>query len=409
MRVMNCRCAGVDVHQKSVTVCTLSGEAGGEPKIEKRVFLSTTSQLLEMSDWMKEQGVSQVAMESTGTYWKPVWAVLEGDFDLTLCNAAHIKQVPGRKTDQKDAEWIADLLRHGLLKKSFVPPQPQQDLRELTRYRAQITADRSAVSNRIRKLLEGANIKLGSVASDVTGVSGRRMLEAIIQGESDPYRLADLALGQLKEKREQLIEALSGRVREHHRRMLRLLLAEWNFLDALVREIERDIEEALRPFCEAVALVRTVPGFSAVSAASLVAELGDRMEQFASTGHAASWTGICPGNHESAGKHYSGRTRSGNVWLKRTLCQVAWAASHTRCTYFAAQFRRLAAKRGKKRAILAVAHSLLIAVYTMLKNRCAYQELGADYFDKLNAEGLKRYCLRKLEAMGNRVVLVPAA
>jgi transposase len=409
MRVMSWRCAGLDVHQKSVTVCTLTGEAGSEPQIEKRVFATNTSQLLEMSDWLREQNVSHVAMESTGTYWKPVWAVLEGEFDLTLCNAAHIKQVPGRKTDQKDAEWIADLLRHGLLKKSFVPPQPQQDLRELTRYRAQVSADRSAVSNRIRKMLEGANIKLGSVASDVTGVSGRRMLEALIEGENDPQRLADLALGQLKQKRAQLVEALSGRVREHHRKMLRLLLAEWKFLDTLVQEIEQEIEQALRPFCEAVELVRTVPGFSAVSAASLVAELGDRMEQFPSGAHAASWTGICPGNHESAGKHYSGRTRSGNLWLKRTLCQVAWAASHTRETYFAAQFRRLAAKRGKKRAILAVAHSLLVAVYTMLKKHCTYQELGADYFDKINIDGLKRYCLKKLEAMGHRVILEPAA
>jgi len=225
MRVMHCRCAGLDVHQKSITACTMIGEPGSEPQVEKRVFATTTSQLLEMSDWLKQQGVTHVAMESTGTYWKPVWAILEGEFDLTLCNPAHIKQVPGRKTDQKDAEcgthvpWIADLLRHGLLKKSFVPPQPQQDLRELTRYRAQVTADRSAVGNRIRKLLEGANIKLGSVASDVMGVSGRRMLEAIIQGETDPLQLADLALGQLKQKRPQLIEALNGRIRDHHRRM----------------------------------------------------------------------------------------------------------------------------------------------------------------------------------------------
>jgi len=409
MRVMNCRCAGLDVHQKTVTACALVGDAEGEPKLEKRVFATTTSELLGMSDWLKQQSVSHVAMESTGPYWKPVWAVLEGSFDLTLCNAAHIKQVPGRKTDQKDAEWIADLLRHGLLKKSFVPPRPQQDLRELTRYRAQVTADRSAVSNRIRKELEGANIKLGSVASDVMGVSGRRMLEAIIKGEADPLKLADLALGQLKEKRPQLIEALRGRVRDHHRKMLRLLLAEWKFLDALVGEIEEEIEEALRPFCEAVKLVRTVPGFSEVSAASLVAELGANMEQFPSAGHAASWTGICPGNNESAGKHYSGKTRSGNVWLKRTLCQVAWAAAHTRDTYFAAQFRRLAAKRGKKRAILAVAHSLLVTVYTMLDNHCEYRELGAHYFDKMNTDGLKRYCLKKLEAMGHRVILQPAA
>lgn len=409
MRVMNERCAGLDVHQKTVTACALMGSAGSNPELERRTWATTTSQLLELGDWLRERGITQVAMESTGTYWKPVWAVLEGQFDLTLCNAAHIKQAPGRKTDQKDAEWIADLLRHGLLKKSFVPPQPQQDLRELTRYRAQVSADRSAVSNRIRKLLEGANIKLGSVASDVMGVSGQRILEAMIQGETDLEKLADMALGQLKQKRAQLIEALRGRLRDHHRTMLRLELAQWKFLDALVTELEHAIEEALRPFAEAARLVRTMPGFSEVSASATVAEIGAQMEQFASAGHLASWAGLCPGNNESAGKHYSGKTGGGNVWLKRILCQVAWAASHTRQTYFAALFRRLAAKRGKKRAILAVAHSILVTIYALLKNQRTYQDLGSDYFDKKNADGLKRYCLRKLEAMGHKVTLEAAA
>jgi transposase len=409
MRVMNCACAGLDVHQKTVVACTLVGSAGADPKIEKRTFGTSTSQLLTLADWLRQQGITHVAMESTGTYWKPVWAVLDGEFDLTLCNAAHIKQVPGRKTDQKDAEWIADLLRHGLLKKSFVPPQPQQDLRELTRYRAQVSADRSAVSNRIRKLLEGANIKLGSVASDVLGVSGRRMLEAIVKGEADPDRLADLALGQLKEKRAQLIEALSGRIRDHHRKLLRLELAQWKFLDALVAELEQAIEEALGPFLTAVELVKTVPGFSDVSAAAVIAEIGANMEQFGAPGRLSSWGGICPGNNASAGKQYSGKTRSGNIWLKRILCQVAWAASHTRHTYFAALFRRIGARRGKKRAILAVGHALLETIFAMLRKQQSYQELGADYFDRLHADGLKRYCLRKLEAMGHRVILEPAA
>jgi transposase len=409
MRVMHERCAGLDVHQKTVVVCGLMGPAGSNPELERRVWATTTSQLLELHDWLRERGITHVAMESTGTYWKPVWAVLEGQFDLTLCNAAHVKQVPGRKTDQKDAEWIADLLRHGLLKKSFVPPQPQQDLRELTRYRAQVSADRSAVSNRIRKLLEGANIKLGSVASDVLGVSGRRILEAIIQGETDLERLADMALGQLKQKRAQLIEALRGRVREHHRTMLRLELAQWKFLDALVQELEVAIEEALRPFAEAAELIKTIPGFSDISAAATVAEIGARMDQFSDAGHLASWGGLCPGNNESAGKHYSGKTRGGNIWLKRTLCQVAWAASHTRNTYFAALFRRIAAKRGKKRAILAVAHAILVTIHALLKNHQTFQDLGIDYFDKKNADGLKRYCVRKLEALGHKVTLEVAA
>jgi len=409
MRVMHERCAGLDVHQKTVVACALMGQAGSEPKMEKRTWGTKTSQLLELNDWLRERGITHVAMESTGAYWKPVWAVLEGQFDLTLCNAAHVKQVPGRKTDQKDAEWIADLLRHGLLKKSFVPPQPQQDLRELTRYRAQVSADRSAVSNRIRKLLEGANIKLGSVASDVMGVSGQRMLEAMIQGETDPEKLADMALGQLKQKREQLIEALRGRVRDHHRTMLRLELAQWKFLDALVAELEIAIEEALRPFAEAAKLVKTIPGFSDVSAAATVAEIGVHMDQFASAGHLASWAGLCPGNNESAGKRYSGKTRGGNIWLKRILCQVGWAASRTRNTYFAALFRRIAAKRGKKRAILAVAHAILVTIYAMLHKQQTYQDLGNDYFDKLNADGLKRYCLRKLQALGHKVILEAAA
>jgi transposase len=409
MRIMNCACAGLDVHQKTVAVCALVGGAGVEPAAEKRVFGTSTGALLEMSDWLREKGVTHAAMESTGTYWKPVWAVLEGQFDLTLCNAAHIKQVPGRKTDQKDAEWIADLLRHGLLRKSFVPPQPQQDLRELTRYRAQVSADRSGVSNRIRKLLEGANIKLGSVASDVLGVSGRRMLKAMAEGETDPLKLADLALGELKKKRPELIAALSGRVREHHRTMLGLELEQWNFLNDLVAKLEKAIDKELVPFVEAAQLVKTIPGFSEVSAAAVVAEVGADMNQFASAAHLASWAGLCPGNNESAGKQYSGRTRSGNVWLKRILCQTAWAASHTRGCYFAAQFHRLAAKRGKKRAIVAVAHSLLMTIYSMLKHQTAYQDLGTDYFDKINTEGLKRFCIRKLEAMGHHVVLEPAA
>jgi transposase len=405
---MNCYCAGLDVHQKTVVACTLIGEANAEPVMEKRTFATTTAALLELSDWLKQRGVTHVAMESTGTYWKPVWAILEEGFDLTLGNAAHIKQVPGRKTDQKDAEWIADLLRHGLLRKSFVPSLAQQDVRELTRYRTQVVGERSAASNRIRKMLEGANIKLGSVASDVMGASGQRMLEAMVKGETDPEKLADLALGRLREKRADLIEALRGRIRAHHQEMLRLLMAQWRFSDALRGEIEQAIEEAIRPFAEAVELCESIPGVSATAARALVAEIGSRMEQFPTPAHLASWGGLCPGNNESAGKQFSGRTRSGNRWLKRTLCQAAWAASHTRYSYFWSQFRRVAAKRGKKRAILAVGHSILVIAHTLITRNCSYQDLGADYFDKIHAESLKRYCIRKLEALGNRVILEAA-
>jgi transposase len=409
MRAMHERCAGLDVHQKTVVACVLSGPAGGEGQQEKRTFTTVTAELLKLGDWLAEHGVTHVAMESSGVYWKPVWAVLEGRFDLTLANAAHIKNVPGRKTDQKDAEWIADLLRHGLIKKSFVPPVAVQDLRELTRYRAKVTEDRSAVGNRIRKLLEGANIKLGSVASDVMGVSGQRMLDALVSGETDPRKLADLAIGQLRKKQAQLEMALDGRVREHHRRMLRLQLANWRFLDRLTEELDVEIDREIGPLREAEALVATVPGISKLTARSVVAEIGADMSQFPTAGDFSGWSGVCPGNNESAGKHYSGKTRSGNPWLKRSLCQAAWAASHTRNTYFSAQFRRLAAKRGPKRAVVAVAHSMLIAIYVMLKQGKSYQELGADYFEKLHSEDFKRYLVRKLEGQGYKVTLQAAA
>lgn len=409
MRVMHERCAGLDVHQKTVVACVLTGAAGTEGHQEKRTFATVTAELLKLGDWLAEKGVTAVAMESSGVYWKPVWAVLEGRFELTLANAAHIKNVPGRKTDQKDAEWIAELLRHGLIKKSFVPPVAVQDLRELTRYRAKVSEERSAVGNRIRKLLEGANIKLGSVASDVMGVSGQRMLDALVAGETDPRKLADLAIGQLRKKQKQLEVALDGRVREHHRRMLRLQLANWRFLDKLTEELDVEIDREIGPLREAAAIIETIPGVSKLTARYVVAEIGGDMGQFPTTGDVSGWSGICPGNNESAGKHYSGKTRSGNHWLKRSLCQAAWAASHTRNTYFSAQFRRLAAKRGAKRAVVAVAHSMLTAIYVMLKQGKSYQELGADYFEKLHAEDFKRYLVRKLEAQGYKVTLDAAA
>lgn len=409
MTVMHCRCAGLDVHQKTIAVCVLLGEAGCTPQREKGTFQTTTAELLRMADWLREREVTHAAMESSGVYWKPVWAVLEGQFELLLANAAHIKNVPGRKTDMKDAEWIAELLRHGLIAGSFVPPLPIQDLRELTRYRAQATGERSAVANRIRKLLEGANIKLGSVASDVMGVSGQRMLDAIVAGQTDADRLAGMARGKLRLKRDSLRAALEGRVRDHHRAMLRLLLANWRFLDQLIKELEGEIESRLEPFRQAVDLLQTIPGINALTAWNVVAEIGTDMTRFATAAHISSWAGLCPGNNESAGKHYSGTTRGGNVWLKRALCQAAWAASRTRNSYYAALFRRLAAKRGRKRAIIAVAHSLLVTIYMLLKGNQTYQELGSDYFEKLNADQFKRYLVRKLEAQGYQVTLQPQA
>ena len=407
MQVMHTRCAGLDVHKKTVVACVLAGEAGPEPRCERQTFRTMTRDLLALRDWLSERQVQQVAMESTGVYWKPVWAILEGAFELQLANAAFVKNMPGDKTDRKDAAWLANLLRHGLIRPSFVPPLAIQDLRELTRYRAQVSADRATVSNRIQKLLEGANLKLGSVASDVLGVSGLRILEAIVAGKTDPVELADLAVGHLRKKLPQLQEALDGRIRDHHRRMLRLELAQWKFLNQLVAETEQEIEEIVRPFGAAVTLCRTIPGVSETTARTLVAELGPDMKQFSGVAQVSRWAALCPGNNESAGKRLSGRTRQGNPWLKRALCQAAWAAAASKQTYFQAQFRRLCGRMGKKKAIIAVAHSLLAVAYTLMKTGQKYQDLGADYFLKLEADKHKRHYLRGLGKLGYKVTLEP--
>ena len=407
MQVMHTRCAGLDVHKKTVVACVLTGEAGPEPRCERQTFRTMTRDLLALRDWLSERQVQQVAMESTGVYWKPVWAILEGAFELQLANAAFVKNMPGDKTDRKDAAWLANLLRHGLIRPSFVPPLAIQDLRELTRYRAQVSADRATVSNRIQKLLEGANLKLGSVASDVLGVSGLRILEAIVAGKTDPVELADLAVGHLRKKLPQLQEALDGRIRDHHRRMLRLELAQWKFLNQLIAETEQEIEEIVRPFGAAVTLCRTIPGVSETTARTLVAELGPDMKQFPGVAQVSRWAALCPGNNESAGKRLSGRTRQGNPWLKRALCQAAWAAAASKQTYFQAQFRRLCGRMGKKKAIIAVAHSLLAVAYTLMKTNQKYQDLGADYFLKLDADKHKRHYLRGLGKLGYKVTLEP--
>jgi transposase len=408
MDVIHPRCCGLDVHQKTVAACVLVCQEEGKKSKEVRTFGTWTQDLQRLADWLGERGVTHVAMEATGIYWKPVWAVLAGQFQLLLVNAQHIKAVPGRKTDVKDSEWIADLLQHGLLRGSFVPPQGVQDLRDLTRYRARLTQERSAVANRIQKLLEEANIKLSSVASDVMGASGQQMLRAIIAGESDPERLAKMARKRMRTKIPELRLALEGKVREHHRDMLRRLMKHWSFLGDEIASRDDEIKSRMGPFERAVALWQTIPGINEITAWNLVAEVGVNMDQFPSPQHLASWAGLCPGNNESAGKRKSGRTRYGAPWLKRALCLAAWAASHTRNTYFSAQYRRLAARRGKKRAIIAVAHSLLIVIYCMLKQDRTYEELGGDHFDRLHAQRHKRYLVKRLEALGFQVNLAPA-
>ncbi len=325
-----------------------------------------------------------------------------------LVNAQHVKQVPGRKTDVKDAEWIAELLQHGLLRGSFVPATPQREMRELTRQRRQLIQAKSSVANRIQKVLEDANIKLGSVATDVLGVSGRDMLAAIIAGQTDAETLAKLARGKLRVKIPQLCLALHGRVNEHHRFLLRLLLDQVTQMEELIGRLSDRITEVMpAPFVEAVQRLTTIPGIDERAAENILAEIGTDMDQFPTAGHLASWAGMCSGNHQSAGKRQSGRTTKGNQWLRVTLVQVAWAASHTKNTYLAAQYQRLAGRRGKKRALVALGHTILVIIYQILKKRTTYTELGADYFDRLDTERLTRILVRRLERMGHKVSLQP--
>lgn len=400
-------CCGLDVHKDTVAACLRKIGDDGKIHIEKRTYLTMTKELLALSDWMTSEGVTHVAMESTGVYWKPIWNILEGGFTVLLVNARHIKQVPGRKTDMKDCEWIAQLLQHGLLNASFVPPTPIRELRDLTRHRAKIIGEQAAVVNRIQKTLEDANIKLASVATDVMGVSGRAMLKAIISGLEDPKVLADLAKRRLRGKIPQLKLALEGRVTEHHRFMLRTLLDQCEYLESLVKRLDGRIEDVMRPFEESVELLKGIPGVEQRTAENLIAEIGNNMDQFPSAEHLASWAGMCPGNNESAGKRKSGATPKGNRWLRRTLNQSAWAASHSKNTYLSAQYRRLASRRGKKRAIVAIGHTMLKIVYHMLKHKVSYHDLGNDYFDRLNSESLKRHLVKRLEKLGHKVTLEP--
>ncbi|HRZ58438.1 MAG TPA: IS110 family transposase [Candidatus Paceibacterota bacterium] len=407
MQVVYARCAGLDVHKKTLSACVSVCEAGGAKQQQMRVFGTFTSDLLALADWLTEHGVTHVAMEATGVYWRPVWAVLEGQFQQMLVNPQHIKAVPGRKTDAKDCEWIADLLQHGLLKGSFVPPTPIQDLRDLTRYRAELRQSQNRVANRIQKFLEQANLKLSSVASNTLGVSGRQMLEAIIAGQDNPEQLAKLARGKLKNKIPQLEQALEGRVRDHHRFLLAEYLDEWEALGQRIARLEIEIDKQIRPFEQAVALWQTIPGVDHVTACNLVAEIGVDMNQFPTDQHLASWAALCPGNHESAGKRKSGRTRDGNKWLRRSLCQAAWAVTRKKNCYLSAQFNRLAARRGVKRAVMAVAHTMLIIGYHMLKTGRGYYELGGDYLERINHDQLQRYYVKRLQRLGLKVTVEP--
>lgn len=405
MKVVYERCAGLDVHKKTVVACVIVPNEQGGWHRETRTFGTVMAELLSLSDWLQSLGCTHVAMESTGEYWKPVFNILEGNFEVLLVNAQHIKAVPGRKTDVKDAEWIAELLQHGLLRASFIPPAPQRELRDLTRYRATFIRERATLVNRVQKVLEDANIKLASVASNVLGISGRAMLEALVAGQTDPETLAKLAKGRLREKRELLVKALEGRVKPHHRFVLTELWCQIDSLDETLVRFDERIEQACAPFEEAVGLLDTIPGVARQAAETIVAEMGTDMNRFPSAAHLASWAGVAPGNHESAGKRYSGKTRKGNRPLRTLLTQVAHAAARTKGTYLAAQYRRLAARRGKKRAILAVAHSVLVIAYHLIQRKESYCEAGANYFDKYRPEAITKRLIRRLENLGYQVTL----
>lgn len=411
MDVVNPRCCGVDVHKASVCAC-ISIKDGGQMVKHKRRFDTNTAQLRELAAWLREWKVAQVAMEATGVYWKPVWNVLEEEFELLLVNPQHLKSIPGKKTDFKDGERIADLLQHGLLRGSFVPPRPIRELRDLTRMRATLAQERSSVISRIEKTLEDPNLKLGVVASDVVGASGRAILHAIVQGETDPAKLAELAKGTLRNKIPQLKLALEGNINEHHRFLLRQWLDMLDFLDRKIVVLDQQIVEKGRPFDPTLQAWMQVPGLRRVNAYSLLAEIGADMKQFSTAGHLASWAAVCPGNRESGGKQTSGKTCQGNPWLRRTLCEAAWAASRTKNSYFRSLYQRKVRTRGKNRALIAVAHSLLVTVYSFTIAGIPFQDLGLDYFDRLNKQNLERSLVKRLEKLGNRVTiesLQPAA
>lgn len=406
MEVMHHCCGGLDVHKDTVVACVRLTLPGGRVENRIRTFATTSCGLLELGDWLVEQKVTNAAMESTGVYWKPVWNLLEGRVELMLVNARDVKQVPGRKTDVKDCQWIAQLLSCGLLKASFVPPVGQRELRDLTRTRTSLLQDKARLSNRLQKILEDANIKLGSVASDVLGTSGREMIRALIDGKLPPQQMAELARKRLRLKIPQLKDALTGRVSEHHRFMLKFHLDHIEQFEEQIEQLDRRIEEVMSPLEKtAMTMLDEIPGIDHRAAQNILAEIGTDMSRFPSAGHLASWAGLCPGNNQSAGKRRSGRMNDGNRWLKGTLNQCAWAASRKKDSYFAAQHRRIASRRGVKRATMAVAHSQLCVCFELLKHGQAYQDLGRDYFERHDEDRMKGQLIKRLEKLGYTVTL----
>lgn len=403
MKVLYERCCGLDVHKKSLTACALT-PAGQQV----RSFGTTHGEVLALADWLHELGVQAVAMESTGVYWKPVHNVLEHEVEVLVCNARHIKAVPGRKTDVKDAAWLADLLKHGLLRPSFIPARPQRELRELVRYRRRLMQEKTQLANRMQQVLEGGNIKLASVASDILGVSGRAMLRAMIAGEADPERLAAFAQGVLRKKLDALRGALQGTLGAHQRFMLETQLRLLETVEAEVAHLDAEVARRLAPFAETIIRLDTIPGVARRAAEDLLAELGADLAPFPSAGHLASWAKLSPGNYQSAGKRQSGRTGRGSPWLRATLTEIAQAAARTKATYLAARYQRLARRRGRKRAITALAHTILKIIYHMLREGTAYRDLGETYYEQRDQRHIVLRSVKRLERLGYRVTLQAA-
>jgi transposase len=407
MPVVYRRCGGLDVHKDSITATVLVFGEEGQREVRKKEFGTHWKELQRLGKWLRACRVERVAMESTGVYWKPVWNVLEKSLGLVLANPYQVKNIPSQKTDRRDSEWIADLLAHDLIRPSFVPAPEIRHVRELTRYRVQLAGERNRVHNRIHKVLEDANLKLDTVLSDLLGVSGRAMLRAIVNGHCDPGWLADYARGSLRGKREQLELVLRGDIRDHHRYLLGELLADLEFIESKILRLDQELLGRMQPYQDAVNRLCTIPGVDILTAWTLLAELGPDVTVFPDAAHAASWAGLCPGNHESAGKRLSSRTRKGNRWLRRALCQSAWAVTRKKNCYLAAHFYRRAAQHGVKKAIVATAHQLLIIAYHLLRDRTVYRELGGNFYDRLHPERTQNRLIRRLERLGLQVVVRP--